>query len=73
MEKKAENERENGKSITSLESHESQIYFTLSQLKSPKASGCAQNKERLKVWNSSFSNYCGMLDAIVVGKDPIMQ
>lgn len=49
MEKKAENERENGKSITSLESHESQIYFTLSQLKSPKASGCAQNKERLKV------------------------
>lgn len=46
--KKAENKRENGNSITSLESHESQVYFALSQLKSPKASECAQNKESLK-------------------------
>jgi len=48
MEKISENRRENRNSITSLESHEFQIYFTLSHLKSPKASECAHNKESLK-------------------------
>lgn len=71
--KKAEKKRENSNIITSIENHESQAYFSLYQLKSPKASECAQNKESLKVWNSSCLNYSGRLDAIVMGKDPIIQ
>lgn len=48
MEEKAENKRENGSIITSLESHESLVYFSLYPLKSPKISESAQNKKCLK-------------------------